>query len=171
MVANAYPSLTPEDYLAWEERQIDKYEFIDGQILAMTGGTLSHNDIAFNIASLLRVALRPQGGKVQIADAKVQVGEKGPYFYPDVVVSCDERDKKAVRFLNYPCLIVEVLSPGTEAYDRGDKFKFYRQIRTLREYVLVLCTGQKIGVGLAKLTRKGFHRKLRHNSLKPYEPD
>ncbi|MGK7884892.1 MAG: Uma2 family endonuclease [Crocosphaera sp.] len=129
--------MTPEEYLEWEEKQPLKYEYMDGEVYAMTGGTIPHNTIALNLASTLKNHLRNKGCKIQINDVKVQVSEQGPYHYPDVVVSCDERDKKAFKFLQYPCLIIEVLSPSTEAFDRGKKFRNYRQIETLKEYVLV----------------------------------
>ncbi|MDJ0599463.1 MAG: Uma2 family endonuclease [Crocosphaera sp.] len=138
MVAAKEPFyMPPEEYLEWEEKQPLKYEYMDGEVYAMTGGTLPHNDITFNFASALRSHVKEKGCKIQINDAKVQVSEKGPYHYPDVVVSCDQRDKKAFKFLQYPCLIIEVLSPSTEGFDRGKKFRNYRQIETLKEYVLV----------------------------------
>lgn len=71
------------------------------------------------------------------SDAKVGITEDGPFIYPDVSVSCDERDRTAQKFSRYPCLIVEVVSPGTEAYDRGGKFTLYRRLDSLKEYVLV----------------------------------
>lgn len=129
--------MSPQEYLAWEEEQPLKYEYIYGEAYAMTGGTLPHNSIAVNITTALRTHLRGKGCKVFMADAKVSVSEKGPYFYPDVVVSCEERDRRALKMVQYPCLILEVFSPGTEGYDRGDKFKFYRRLKTLQEYVLV----------------------------------
>ncbi|MGK7958672.1 MAG: Uma2 family endonuclease [Crocosphaera sp.] len=129
--------MTPQEYLEWEEKQPLKYEYMDGEVYAMTGGTIPHTEIAFNFASGLRNHLRGKGCKVLMADAKVQVSAQGPYHYPDAVVSCDERDKKAMKFLQYPCLIIEVLSPSTEGFDRGKKFRNYRQIETLKEYVLV----------------------------------
>jgi Uma2 family endonuclease len=129
--------MSPQEYLAWEEEQPLKYEYIHGEAYAMTGGTLPHNSIAVNITTALRTHLRGKGCKVFMADAKVSVSEKGPYFYPDVVVSCEERDRRALKMVQYPCLIIEVLSPGTEGYDRGEKFKFYRRLKTLQEYVLV----------------------------------
>lgn len=129
--------MSPRDYLDWEEQQPLKYEFVAGQAYAMTGGTLPHNDIAVNLTTALKAHLRGQGCKVRMADAKVEVAQNGPYFYPDVVVSCDQRDRRAIKLVRYPCLIVEVLSPGTAAFDRGDKFKFYRRLKTLQEYVLV----------------------------------
>ncbi len=129
--------ITPQEYLEWEEKQPMKYEYIDGEVIAMTGGTIPHNEIAVNLTTALKNYLRGRGCKVLMADAKVEISEQGPFHYPDVMVSCDERDKKAIKVIKYPCLIIEVLSPGTEAFDRGKKFKNYRRISTLKEYVLV----------------------------------
>ena len=134
MIANVTTQWMPPDaYLAWEAEQPVKHEYINGQVYAMTGGTLPHNDIAVNLTTILKTALRGRGCKVRMADAKVKVSERGPYFYPDVVVSCDDRDRRAITAIAYPTLIIEVLSPSTAAFDRGDKFKFYRQIPTLQE--------------------------------------
>ncbi|WP_245915968.1 Uma2 family endonuclease [Merismopedia glauca] len=129
--------MTPAEYLTWEAEQPLKYEYFQGEVYAMTGGTLPHNDIAVNLTSALRGALRGTGCKVRMADAKVKISQQGPYFYPDIVVSCDDRDRTAMDAICYPVLIVEVLSPGTAGFDRGDKFKFYRRIPTLREYLLI----------------------------------
>jgi Uma2 family endonuclease len=112
----------------------------------MTGGTIPHNQVAVNLAALLKSHLRGKGCKVLTSDAKVGISEKGPFHYPDVSVTCDERDSEALppsadrlarQFIRYPCLIVEVLSPSTEAVDRGEKFRHYRRLETLREYLLI----------------------------------
>ncbi|MDJ0844682.1 Uma2 family endonuclease [Crocosphaera sp.] len=145
--------MTPEEYLEWEEKQPLKYEYMDGEVYAMTGGTIPHNTIALNLASTLKNHLRNKGCKIQINDVKVQLSEQGPYHYPDVVVSCDQRDKKAFKFLQHPCLIIEVLSPSTEGFDRGKKFRNYRQIETLKEYVLV-SADQKL-IECFRLNNKG----------------
>ncbi len=129
--------MTPQEYLEWEEQQLVKYEFINGEVFVMTGGTIPHNDIALNLASALKNHLRGKGCKVQMADAKVGVSLQGPFHYPDVMVSCDPRDQRARQVIYHPCLIVEVLSPSTEAFDRGKKFRHYRRIDTLKEYVLI----------------------------------
>lgn len=130
------PRFTPQEYLVWEEQQALRYEYFDGEVFAMAGGSLPHADIALNIASLLREPLRGRC-KVRNSDAKVGITEDGPFVYPDVSVTCDERDRSAQKFSRYPCLIVEVISPGTEAYDRGGKFALYRRLESLQEYVLV----------------------------------
>ena len=153
--------MSPQEYLEWEERQEIKYEYIDGEVFAMTGGTLPHTTIALNLASALKIHLRGSECLPFMADAKVGVSEKGPFHYPDVVVSCDERDKQAIEFLQYPCLIVEVLSPSTEAYDRGTKFTRYRRIQTLQEYVLI--DAEKIGLDCFRLNDRGLWE------LHPYE--
>lgn len=132
--------LSPQEYLDWEATQDIKHEYIDGEAFAMMGGTISHNLISGNLYALLKSHLRGKGCRVFIADVKVQVLESGAYFYPDVMVSCDERDRPAVNLIRHPCLIVEVLSPSTEAFDRGEKFRRYRQLSTLQEYVLVDAT-------------------------------
>jgi Uma2 family endonuclease len=138
MIANVHPTfMTPDEYVAWEAAQPSKYEYVEGNVYAMTGGTLPHNDIAVNLTSALRTALRGTGCKVRMADAKVKISENGPYFYPDIVVSRDDRDLHAIDAVRYPILIVEVLSPTTAGFDRGDKFKFYRRLSTLQEYVLI----------------------------------
>ena len=129
--------MSPTEYLDWEERQLYKHEYVEGAVYAMTGGTLPHNTIALNLASAIKNRLRGSGCRVFINDVKVRVSVKGPYFYPDVVVTCDDRDLQSQKLICHPALIVEILSPSTESYDRGDKFRWYRQISSLQEYVLV----------------------------------
>ncbi|MBW4527491.1 MAG: Uma2 family endonuclease [Phormidium tanganyikae FI6-MK23] len=137
MVASSKFSFSPQEYLEWEERQEIRYEYAEGEVYAMTGGTIPHSAIAVNFVSLLKSHLRGRGCQVLNSDAKVGVTENGPFFYPDVNVSCDQRDRTALKFVQYPCLIAEVLSPTTEAYDRGNKFAQYRKLESLKEYVLI----------------------------------
>lgn len=138
MIANpGFPKMTPQEYLAWEETQPLRYEYLNGEVVAMTGGTIPHNQVAVNLATLLKVHLRGKGCKVLTSDAKVAVSEQGPFHYADVSVTCDQRDRTARQYIRFPCLVVEVLSPSTEAIDRGEKFRQYRRIETLKEYVLI----------------------------------
>jgi len=146
--------MSPQDYLEWEERQDIKYEYVNGEVFAMTGGTIPHNDIAVNLTTALKNHLRGKGCKVSMADAKLGISENGPFHYPDVMVTCDKRDRQAIKFIQYPCLIAEVLSPGTEGYDRGGKFAHYRRLKTLREYVLI--DAQQISVECFRLNDKGI---------------
>jgi Uma2 family endonuclease len=136
-VRDDFPKLTPEEYFDWEEQQQIRHEYIDGEIYAMTGGTLNHSEIAINFSSIIRVHLRGSGCRVFNSDARVNIYKSNDYVYPDVSVSCDERDRSATKFLSHPCLIIEVLSASTEAYDRGDKFGLYRRSPSLQDYVLV----------------------------------
>lgn len=136
--------MTPQEYLDWEATQELKHEYVDGEVFAMTGGTIPHNLVSGNVYALLKSHLRGKSCRVLIADVKVQVSERGPYFYPDVMVSCDERDRSNTQLTQYPCLIIEILSPSTEAFDRGEKFRRYRQLSTLQEYVLVDATQMSV---------------------------
>jgi Uma2 family endonuclease len=128
--------LSPEEYLIWESKQDIKYEYENGKIIAMTGGTVPHSQIPANLAALLIPHLRGKGCKVSVSDAKVSFKSR-KYYYPDVVVSCDERDRFSRDFLQYPTLIAEVLSPTTESRDRGIKQQNYMAIDTLQTYILI----------------------------------
>jgi Uma2 family endonuclease len=136
-VLEQFPLLTPTEYLEWEEKQEYKYEYVDGRIRAMTGGTLNHSKISGNFYYILQTHLRGSGCQVLNSDAKVQIAAARNYVYPDVSVTCDDQDKAATKFIVHPCLIVEVLSPSTEAYDRWEKFNLYRLSEVLQDYVLV----------------------------------
>lgn len=153
MIAISQPyRMTVEAYLEWEPLQELRYEFVDGEVLAMTGGTLPHNDIAINLLTALRPQVRQNGCRINIADAKVSVTPT-QYRYPDLVVSCDERDQAALDAIRHPKLIVEVLSAGTEAQDRGEKFKEFRALASLEEYVLI--ASRDVGV---EIYRRGEGR-------------
>ncbi|MDM9380670.1 Uma2 family endonuclease [Chlorogloeopsis sp. ULAP01] len=145
MIANPQlQRMTIEEYLEWEVLQDCRYEYVNGKVFAMTGGTIPHNDIALNIYRVLYPHLRPRGCRINVADVKLQVSPNSPYYYPDVIVSCDSLDLNARKFIQYPKLIIEVLSPGTEAKDRGEKFAYYRTISTLQDYIII--DSEKIGV-------------------------
>lgn len=136
--------MTIEEYLEWEPHQDVRYEYVNGEVFAMTGGTIPHNDIALNFYTALRPHLRSRNCRVNVSDVKVQVNSKSPYYYPDVIVSCDLQDLNARKFIQNPKLIAEVLSPGTSAKDRGEKFTYYLSIPTLQEYILI--DSEKISV-------------------------
>jgi Uma2 family endonuclease len=153
MIASTQPKLmTSQEYLEWETTQPIKYEYLYGEVYAMTGGTLPHNSVALNLASAFKNHLKDKGCKVFMADAKVAISEKAAFFYPNVMVTCHEKDQKAIDFIENPCLIIEVLSPSTEAYDRGKKFAAYRQLKSLQEYVLIDL--QKMSVECFRLNEK-----------------
>lgn len=134
------PRLTPDQYLAWEETQPEKYEYIDGEVYAMSGGSVNHGRIAIRLTSLFDAHLDGSNCITGNSDIKVKSVASQNYTYPDASVTCDDRDKTTPQYITYPCLIVEVLSEGTEAYDRGGKFRLYRQNPVLRDYLLVSST-------------------------------
>jgi Uma2 family endonuclease len=129
--------MTAAEYLEWEAKQELRHEYIDGEIVAMTGGTIPHNDIALTFYRALYPHLRQRGCRVNVSDVKVQASKNTRYFYPDLVVTCNAEDLKSRDFIQHPKVIIEVLSPSTASYDRTKKLKYYRQIPSLQEYVLV----------------------------------
>jgi Uma2 family endonuclease len=128
---------TPEEYFAWEEQQLERHELIDGRVYAMSGGTRNHSDIAGNFLTTIKPHLRGSGCKTYNSDCRVNILNTRNYTYPDLSVTCDRRDNSSPQYITYPCLIVEVLSNSTEAYDRGKKFEKYRRNPNLIDYVLV----------------------------------
>ena len=134
------PQLTPEEYFAWEEKQLEKHEYIDGQAYAMSGGSVNHGRIAIRFTAMFDAHLEDGGCIVGNSDIKINIVETNNYTYPDASVTCDERDKSTPQYFTYPCLIVEVLSDSTEAYDRGGKFRMYRNNPVLLDYLLVSST-------------------------------
>ena len=136
--------ISPEEYLAGEELSPIKHEYIHGQVYAMAGASDAHMTIAGNLFALLRSHVRGTGCRVYMSDMKARIETANVFYYPDVMVTCDERDRAFSTFKKYPCLIVEVLSEGTEAFDRGDKFADYQELETLQEYVLISQKRQRI---------------------------
>jgi len=130
-------TLTFDDYLEWENRQPTRHEFVRGEVFAMTGATDLHNEVRGNLYTLLRQHLRGTPCRVFMADVKVRVETADCGFYPDLLVTCAESDRADRYIKRSPLLVVEVLSANTAAFDVGDKFAAYRQLGSLREYVLV----------------------------------
>ena len=131
--------LTPEEYLAWERKADTKHEYLRGEIIAMSGASRAHSLIVTNISGELYIQLKGGTCEVHTNDMRVRTRPEASYFYPDVVVVCGEprfEDNVFDTLLN-PVVLVEVLSPSTERYDRGEKFDDYQQLTSLREYVLV----------------------------------
>ena len=129
---------TPEEYITQERKAFHKSEYLDGQIFAMSGASRAHSLITSNISNSLYNQLVGSDCEVHSNDMRVQPSPIA-YFYPDVVVACGEprfEDDVYDTLLN-PVVIVEVLSPSTAAYDRGEKFSHYRQLTSLQDYILV----------------------------------
>jgi len=133
------PTLTPEKYLEIERKAEFRNEYRDGEMFAMAGSSCAHTMISDNMVAQLVLKLRGGTCRPYSRSMRVQVGTTGLFTYPDVVVACNDRkflDESRDTLLN-PTLIIEVLSPSTEAYDRGKKFSDYRTLPSLQEYVLV----------------------------------
>jgi len=127
-----------EDYLSGEQLSEVRHEYIGGEVYAMAGASKAHNAVAGNLFSALHAHLRGKRCRPFIGDVKVRLEVMGNdvFYYPDVVVGCDARDKHP-HFMRFPTVIVEVLSDTTERIDRREKFWSYADIETLEEYVLV----------------------------------
>lgn len=134
--------LSVEEYLAWERAQPEKHEYVDGEVFAMAGASLAHDTIVGNAIGELRTLLRGKPCVALPSDLRVRIPSTGAYTYPDVSVVCGrpELEGAARDTLLNPTVLIEVLSPTTEAYDRGKKFELYRSIASLRDYLLVSST-------------------------------
>lgn len=130
---------TAEEYLSLERSASIKSEFHDGQIRAMTGASRAHNLITINIARELSQQLKSRPCEAYVNDMRVKAAKARSYHYPEIAVVCGtpEFEDAQLDILLNPTLLIEVLSPSTEAYDRGGKFANYRKIASLREYLLV----------------------------------
>ena len=126
-----------EDYLAWEETQAEKHEFVAGEVFAMVGARQDHVVVSGNIFAALKQRLRGTPCRPYVADLKLKVEAADAFFYPDVMVSCHPSDLGNQQYISNPSLIVEVLSDSTADYDRGGKFVAYRRLDSLKEYLIV----------------------------------
>lgn len=131
--------LTPEEYLEIERKAEFKSEYLNGEMFAIAGAKEAHNLVVMNVSAGLHQQVRLRPCRVYLNDMRVRVPSTGFYTYPDVIALCGEPlflDEQRDTLLN-PGLIVEVLSPSTEAYDRGRKFEHYKSLESLREYLLI----------------------------------
>ncbi|HZH30880.1 MAG TPA: Uma2 family endonuclease [Pyrinomonadaceae bacterium] len=131
---------TLEEYFALELAGEEKYEFGNGEVFCMSGASLAHNQIARNIGTQLDTQLRARGCQSFPADLRVKVPSYPPYRYPDLTALCGQPEIERMGGLDMlvnPALIIEVLSSSTEAFDRGDKFTYYKSIPSFSEYILI----------------------------------
>lgn len=148
MVAQVHASqtMTVDEWRELQRTSHDiKYEYIDGQVYAMSGGTLDHAGIAVNVVIALNSAFGEGPCIAYNSDAAVRLSPQR-FTLPDITVTCDERDRGRITEVQSPRLIVEVLSDSTEAYDRGQKFGFYRACPLIQEYVLIATRYQAVEV-------------------------
>jgi len=141
----AQPSRPSSNYMTvneWRELQRTshdvKYEYLDGQVYAMAGGTLDHGSMGINACTILREKLAEKGSPCRVYNSDVAVRlSPGHFTLPDATVTCDERDRGRILEIQSPRVILEVLSDSTEARDRGEKFRRSREHPTVQEYVIV----------------------------------
>ncbi len=138
-VAYGKQKFTIEEYLEMENAAIEKHEYYKGEIFAMSGAKVPHNAITGNLFALLHSKLRGKKCKPYNSDQRVHIEANTLFTYPDISIICGEvitLNNDDYNVLN-PTVIIEILSPSTKNYDRGEKFKLYRDIPTLKEYILV----------------------------------
>lgn len=139
MISPKQKFITPEEYLALEEKADHRSEYCNGEIFALAGGSVNHNLITGNVYAALRQLLAQRPCRAFMSDVRLHVEKSGLYTYPDVMVVCGKIEFVPGRddTVTNPTVIVEVWSDSTKAYDRGEKFAMYRQIPTLQEYVMI----------------------------------
>ena len=130
---------TPEEYLELEEKSEVKNEYIDGEIIPISGGTTNHNEIAGNFYLHFKLKMRNQNYKIYMGDVKLWLQRYQIYTYPDIMVIQGEPiyEGNGTTQVTNPLLIVEVLSKSTINYDKTDKFRFYRSLPELKEYIMI----------------------------------
>jgi len=141
-VPNKIAYVSAEQYLSMEERASVRHEYVGGQVFAMAGATKRHNVIALNIGSILRSHVTGSQCRAYVSDIKARVEATNSFYYPDVMVAFDKHDDSSV-YTAHPVLIVEILSRSTATIDRREKVLAYRQIASLREYLIVHQTNKK----------------------------
>ena len=135
-----YTTYSENDYLAYEAQSPVRHEYIAGEIFAMTGASIRHNVIALNLASALRTHLKGTPCRALIEGVKLRLRKEQSYFYPDVMVTCEDRLQELdsqQQIVEAPLVVIEILSPTTEATDRREKLRAYRTLPSLKEYLLV----------------------------------
>ncbi|GCF09323.1 Uma2 family endonuclease [Dictyobacter arantiisoli] len=146
MVLPEYPKMSVEDYLILDRNSHDaRYEYFEGQLRMLAGGSTYHSAIIANLTILLGTSLRGGPCWIYNSDIRLQLAEDR-YVHPDITVSCNPDDHELEDMLRYPCLVVEVLSPTTEGIDRGRKSIYYQECATIQEYVLVDSLSMRVEV-------------------------
>ncbi len=137
MAQRKYSVMSVEDYLILSRNSKDtRYEYLDGDLRMLAGGSPDHSIIIANLTATIKGPLKGSQCRVYNSDVQLKLSEKR-YVFPDITISCDERDRNQKETIRYPRLVVEVLSPTTEATDRGKKAAYYRACPTIKEYVMV----------------------------------
>ncbi len=132
-----YPTIDVEDYLILDKNSRNaRYEYLDGELRMLAGGSLYHSAIIANLTIAIGRFLRDSSYWIYNSDVQLRLSETR-YVHPDVTVSCDERDHEAEDAIQYPCLVIEVLSPSTEAIDKIKKLAYYQECPAIQDYIMV----------------------------------
>jgi Uma2 family endonuclease len=155
-IAYGKKKLTEEEYLAWEDQQTEKHEYFEGEVFAMAGASMAHNVIFSNVFGEIRQFLKGKSCMPFGSDLRVYVPQNKLYAYPDISVFCrpiSEKEEKLNSFTE-STILIEILSSSTKNYDRGEKFKLYRDIPSLKEYILI--DSQSVLVEAYRINEAGF---------------
>lgn len=138
--------MSETEYLEFERASDTKHEYFAGEVFAMSGASEAYNLISVNLITSLKTQLKGKSCKVYGSDMRVKIEATRLYTYPDVSVVCDKAEfaDKIFDTLTNPTILIEILSPSTERYDRGKKFQDYRELTSLREYLLVAQSSPRI---------------------------
>lgn len=162
MLVDSSFGISREDYLRLERQANYKSEYHKGQVFAMAGASRNHNRIVTNVSTALDLQLKSRNCNNYSSDMRVSIQNGERYLYPDIVVTCGEEkfeDNNKDILLN-PIIIIEVLSPSTEAYDRGAKFLYYQTIESLREYVLISQYPRRLEIYCKQMDGAWLYRSL-----------
>ena len=154
-IAFAEKLFTVDEYIDFEEKSDLRYEFHEGHLYPMAATTVAHNQVKQNTVALLSPVFRKRGCKVVDETIKLQLVENGKYVYPDIMLICDEEDKKAIYLMRYPSLVIEVLSKSTADYDKGSKFNFYQTLPSIQYYLLIESRWQNVEL-YSRTEKKNF---------------
>lgn len=163
-VPKYYPKMSPSEFLDWERKQEYKHEYINGDVLAMSGASINHNRIFSNIHGRIWNFLHDKSCEIFGSDLRIAVKSKNSFFYPDAIIVCNELDfdenfiKDTVK---NPTVIFEILSTSTEDYDNGKKLFYYMQIESLKQYIII--DSKKVHVRV--ITRRNEERTWKFDEL------
>ena len=156
---------TIQEYLEMERESVTKHEFYKGEIFAMAGASPRHNIISVNVLAALSINLRGKGCRPYSSDMRIHVPENTLFTYPDISIICGEviTSNEDEDTAAQPTVIIEILSPSTRNYDRGEKFMLYRAISALKEYILI--DSESIHIEHFAINKQGLWQLKEHNSL------
>jgi Uma2 family endonuclease len=155
-IAYSKQKMSIEEYLVFENASEEKHEYYQGEVFAMSGAKVTHNEIVVNVLTVTRQFLKGKSCKPYNSDQRIYVEKKSLFTYPDISIFCDDiitLNNDEMNAIN-PSVIIEVLSSGTKDYDRGMKFKLYRDIASLKEYVLI--DSDSINIEIFAINQNGF---------------